>query len=486
MSLHWNAALLTVLLSGCTTLIPPHTLPESTLPTHYQQGYDTNTKDAAPASAANIAWQDYFRDPHLQKAILQALRHNQDLRSAALRVQQAQAAYRIERSAQLPGVSLGIDAKRSRTPSDLSDTGSALSSNEFQVSVGVTSWEIDLWGRIASLNEEALQAFLETNAGHRAVTISLVAQVADTWLSLYELNERLRLAQATQANQSELLRIFTRRFEVGAVTKLELTQVQTLVNHAEGLVLQLQQQRDLQRNALNLLVGRADLIDFNYKPFANAPLLQPLDAGLPSDLLTNRPDIVAAEHRLRAANAHIGAARAAFFPRISLTTFGGLASGELSDLLEGSSRAWNFAPSLSLPIFDGGRNQANLDLAEVRKDLAVVEYEQTIQSAFRDVADALANQHWLQQQLSVQQQAVEIQAERSRLAHLSHERGRTSFLEVLDAERDRLETEQQKVQAQHALLRSQVALYAALGGGTQHLPPADQPVSALSSNIAEK
>lgn len=480
--------LLTTLLSGCTTLIPPHVTPDNVLPAQYQQEGD-GPAGTAQSSAAELAWQDYFRDPHLQAIVQQALHYNHDLRSAVLRVQQAQAAYRIERSALTPEVALGVDAQRTRTPADLSDSGRAMATNEFRVGAGVSRWEIDLWGRIASLNEAALQAFLATQAGQRAVTISLVARVADAWLGLHEIDERLRLAQATQASQRESLRIFKRRLEVGTATRLEVTQVETLLTQADALVLQLQQSRNQQWNALNLLVGRPNWVDSPPGTFDAKSLFQPLSTGLPSDLLINRPDIVAAEHHLRAANAQIGAARAAFFPRISLTAFGGLASGELSDLLKGGSRAWNFAPSLSLPIFDGGLNQANLDLAQVRKQLAIVEYEQAIQSAFRDVADALSDQRWLQQQLAVQQHAVEIQSERSRLARLSHEHGRASFLEVLDAERDLLEAQQQAIQAQHALLRNRVALYAALGGGSQHLPAApllDLPSSTSSSEIAKE
>jgi len=485
---HWNVVLLATLLSGCTTLIPPHATPDSALPAYYRHDHDTKAAGTAQSSAAEIAWQDYFHDPRLQSVIQQALRYNQDLRSAALRVQQAQAAYRIERSALTPDVTLGVDATRSRTPADISDTGRAIAANEFQVGAGISRWEIDFWGRIASLNEEALQEFLATQAGHRAVAISLVAQVADAWLNLHELHARLRLAQAAQSSQGESLRIFKRRLEVGRATRLEVTQVQTLLTQADALVLQLQQQRDLQWNALSLLVGHTDLINPEDSAFDAQNLLQPIAVGLPSDLLTNRPDIVAAEHRLRAVNAHIGAARAAFFPRISLTAFGGLASGELSDLFRGSSRTWSFAPTLSLPIFDSGLNQNNLDLAQVRKQLAIIEYEKTIQSAFRDVSDALSNQRWLQHQLAVQHHAVGIQDERSRLARLSHERGRANFLEVLDAERDRLDTQQEAVHAQYALLRNQVVLYTALGGGAQRLPAApllDQSASTTSSDIAK-
>lgn len=198
-------------------------------------------------------------------------------------------------------------------------------------------------------------------------------------------------------------------------------------------------------------------------------LLAPLAPGLPSDLLNNRPDVVAAEHQLRGANANIGAARAAFFPRISLTAFGGSASAELDRLFRGANRAWSFAPSLSLPIFDGGRNRANLDLAEVRKHLAVVQYEQTVQNAFRDVADALSAQHWLQQQVGVQERALAAQRERARLSRLSYDNGASSFLDVLDAERNLISAGQQLVQTRRALLSSRVALYTALGGGSQHV-----------------
>lgn len=276
MSRQCNAAFVMVLLSGCTTLIPPYTTPNnSTLPAHYQQGSGKRFEDAALTSAADKTWQSYFPDPHLQALIRQALLHNHDLRSAALRVRQAQAAYRIERSSLTPTVALGVDAQRSRTPADLTEIGQTSTGNEFKAGVGISSWEIDFWGRITSLNEEALQQFLATQAGHRAVTISLVAQVADAWIGLRELDERLRLANAAQANQSESLRIFTHRFEMGSVTKLELTQVQTLLTQAEALALQLQQQRDLQRNAVNLLVGQVDLVDANYSPVADQTLVQP-------------------------------------------------------------------------------------------------------------------------------------------------------------------------------------------------------------------
>ncbi|RMX08374.1 efflux transporter outer membrane subunit [Corticibacter populi] len=484
-------------LAGCGSMAPAYDAPAPGLPERY--GHAAGAADAAAdLLAADLPWQQYFHDEQLQALIATALENNHDLRTAVLRVQEAQAAYGVQRSALAPTVGLGADATRGRTPAELSLTGQAYTANQLQAGLGISSWEIDFWGRIASLNEAALQSFLATDAARRATTMSLVAQVANAWLSLREIDERLRLAQQSETSQRESLRIFTRRFEVGAAARLELTQVQTLLAQAESLVVQLQQQREVQLHALDILLGGA-VVPAN--PVAsvhgsgNGPdsqVLQPLAPGLPSQLLQSRPDIIAAEHQLRAANANIGAARAAFFPRITLTAFGGVASSELDDLFRGASRAWSFAPSLSLPIFDAGRNRANLDLAEVRRNLAVVQYEQTVQNAFRDVADALSAQHWLQQQVQVQQRALVAQQERARLSRLSYDNGASSFLEVLDAERNLISAEQQVVQTRHALLASRVALYAALGGGSSQLagapllpapriPDAAQPATPSSS-----
>ena len=311
-----------------------------------------------------------------------------------------------------------------------------------------------------------------------------MAQLADAWLGLRELDERLRLARDSEASQRESLRIFTRRFEVGSASRLELAQVQTLQTQAESLVVQLQQQREAQRLTLGVLLGEpggaaaagmkeagtmdAGMTDAGTTAPLDVGMLAPPAPGLPSDLLQGRPDVVAAEHQLRAANASIGAARAAFFPRIGLTAFGGMASTELDGLFQGANRSWSFVPGLSLPIFDAGRNRASLDLAEVRKEIAVVRYEQAVENAFRDVADALSAQHWLLQQVDVQQRALVAQRERARLSRLSYDNGASSFLDVLDAERYLIAAEQQMVQTRRALLSSRVALFSALGGGSRH------------------
>lgn len=461
-----------LLAAGCAFVPPPHERPAVALPAAYVQDAPSLTADQPLAAA--VDWRGYFPDPVLARLIEQALARNTNLRTALLRVQEAQAVYGVQRSARLPIVGLGVDASRARAPADLSPGGRAVTGNQFQAGVGMNNWEIDFWGRIASLDEAALQSFLATDAARRAATIALVARVADAWLGVRELDERLRLAQASKSSQCESLRIFTRRLEVGSASRLELAQVETLLTQAESLVAQIQRQRDAQRLALGILVG--DVTEPMTGPAEHAPLddgmFPPLAPGLPSDLLQGRPDVLAAEHQLRAANANIGAARAAFFPRIGLTAFGGVASTELDRLFLGANRAWNFAPSLALPIFDGGRNRANLDLAEVRKNLAVVQYEQTVQNAFRDVADALSAGHWLQQQVKVQQRALDVQHERARLSRLSYDSGASSFLDVLDAERSLIFAEQQLVQTRGALLSSRVALYAALGAGSQRVDDA--------------
>ncbi len=323
--------------------------------------------------------------------------------------------------------------------------------------------------RMRSLEQSSLENFLATDAARRAAAISLVTQVAQGYLRLRELDERLVLARKTVASREESFRIFKRRFEVGSTSKLDLTQVETLLWQAQSLSAQLEQQRAAQAHALTLLVGTP--VDWapGQGGVDDQSVLSELRVGLPSDLLTSRPDIAAAEHQLKAALTNIGAARAAFFPRVTLTGAFGSASAELDGLFGAGSRSWTFLPSISLPIFDAGRNRANLDLANVRSDLAVASYEKSIQNAFRDVSDALSARRWLTEQVRIQQNTLAAQTERARLATLRYDNGAAAFLEVLDAQRDLLSVEQQLVQTRSALLSSRVSLYAALGGGTTEL-----------------
>lgn len=424
--------------------------------------------------AAETAWRDYFVDPHLRALIARALDNSRDLKIAVLRVAEARATYGIQRADRLPTIAATANGSRARVPGDLNMNGQSVVSSQYQVGAGLAAWELDFWSRARNLKDAALENYLATDEASRAITLSLIAQVADSYLALRELDERIALVGQTIASREESLRIFKRRFEVGAIAKMELVQVEVLLHQAQTLAAQLEQGRALQAHSLALLVGSPLPPPPENTGFSDNAVARELRVGLPSDLLLQRPDIVAAEHQLRAAHANIGAARAAFFPRITLTGSAGTASAGLNGLFDSGSRAWNFLPSLALPIFDAGRNRANLDLAEVRRDLAVMNYEKTVQAAFRDVSDALSTRHWLTEQVRIAQATLAAQTERARLSQLRYDNGSAPYFEVLDAQRDLLTAEQQLVQTRRALLSSRVSLYAALGGGNQEFAaPAD-------------
>ncbi|MFQ1061649.1 efflux transporter outer membrane subunit [Bordetella trematum] len=471
-----GTALSASLLSACLSLAPETRTGPLPVPQAFPQPGTPAPADAVAPAA--LQWQDFYVEPQLQQLIDTALDHNRDLRLATLRVEEARAAYGIQRADQFPTLGLSAEGQRQRTPGDLNLTGQPITASQYQVGLGVASWELDFWGRVRNLKDAALQSYFASEAARQAATLSLIAQVADSYLTLREMDERLAITRQTIETRAESLRIFRRRYEMGAVSKLDLTQVETLWQQASAMGAELEQARATQFQALQQLVGTTLVLPSTEATLAaDDALMRPLPAGLPSALLTNRPDIVAAEHNLRSANARIGAARAAFFPRITLTGAFGTASSELDNLFQGSSRGWNFMPSLDLPIFDAGRRQANLDLARAREQQALAEYEKTIQTAFREVADALAARHWLAEQVRVLHASVQAQSERARLARLRYDHGASPFLEVLDAQRDLLQAQQQWVRTRRALLSSQVALYAALGGGMQTTPDA-QPAAA--------
>ncbi|MCE1249752.1 MAG: efflux transporter outer membrane subunit [Comamonadaceae bacterium] len=469
-----------LLLAGCTTLAPPLAAPALPVPAQYAEAAAAET-----AELAVPAWHDYFTDPALQAVIAEALAHNRDLRLATLRVAEARAAYGIQRADALPSVGASAGIARIGLPDNLGTglppsvaamvPGTLTSYSAF---AGISSWELDLWGRVRSLSDAALRQYFAAEWAQRGATVSLIAQTANAWLALRETDERLTLAHQALDNRSESLRIFSRRVDVGATSRLDLTQVRTLHQQAQALVAQLEQQRATQQHALDLIVGAPTPVAVSAsQPAADA--LRPLPAGLPSELLTRRPDIQAAEQQLRAAHAQIGAARAAFLPRIALTAMAGSASSDLGDLFGSGTGAWLFQPSIGIPLFTAGKLKNNLNLAEVRRDAAVAQYEKAIQGAFRDVSDALAAQQGLARQVQVLGDMHATQAERARLSRLRYDNGAARFFEVLDAERDLLATAQQLAQMQRALLASRVALYAALGGGADATPsPASTNASA--------
>ena len=424
---------------------------------------------AVSQAAAGLDWNRFFSDPTLQRLLHRAFADNRDLRVAMQRIEAARAQYGIRRADRLPTISASLSASRMHLPAGVSPGGPALDATEYGATLFLSTWEIDFWGRVRSLQAAALESFLATVDARRSVEVSLVAQIANTYLIERELDERIDDARRALVNREEAYRIMTRRHAVGAISRLDLTQAEILRDQARAELAVLAQQQARARNAMTLLVG-APL------PTASAQQAVPLSAveksfaigpppGLPSSVLLDRPDVQAAEHRLKAAHANIGAARAAFFPRITLIGALGRASSELDGLFGSDTQAWLFVPTVSLPLFDAGRNRANRSLAEALRNGAVADYERTIQTAFREVADALADRRWLSRRQAIEEAIVATQRERVRLAQLRYRSGAASFLEVLEAERAWFAAEQALVQTRRERLASMVSLYAALGGG---------------------
>ena len=450
------------LLAGCS-FIPTYERPEAPVPATYA----STAAMAQDVATAAVPWQNYFAEPRLQHLIEVALANNRDLRVAVLNIEQARAAFQVRRADLYPGV--GLAANASRAPA----AGTGDLTNAFSVGLAISSWEIDFFGRIASLKEQALAQYLATEQGRNAVQVSLIAAVANGWLNLLADEELLDLSRQTLASREESVRLTKMRLDAGVASELDFRQAQSLTEAARATLAQQQRQRALDENALALLLGQSLPEDIRGSlagsRLATAPAMAQLPAGLPSDLLNRRPDILQAEQQLIASNANIGAARAAFFPRIALTAQAGSASGELSGLFKGGSWGFTIAPSLLLPIFDAGRNQANLESAQAGRSIAVAQYEKAIQTAFREVSDALAGQATLGEQARAQQAQAQAEAARLQLADLRYRNGVSSYLDLLDAQRSLFAAQQAVVQVRLAQLQNQVALYKALGGGA---PPA--------------
>ncbi|MCA8305652.1 efflux transporter outer membrane subunit [Burkholderia seminalis] len=449
------------LLSGCLSFAPPDERPAAPIPAAFP---DPSARGPAIAQAPP-AWQDYFVDARLRALIEQALANNRDLRAAVARVEQARAVYGIRGADQWPTIGAGAAYARFRTPGGFL-TPAPIVGQVYEVQLAETQWEIDFWGRVRNLKASALQRYLASDAARQAMALSVITGVANAYLTLCEIDERIALTRATIDTRRESLRIFRLRHAAGAISRLDLTQSEILLQQAESLGTQLAQARASAADALALLVGatpeRADT-PLTLDDGAVMPSLAP---GLPASLLTRRPDVMAAEHELQATRANIGAARAAFFPRIALTSAIGSGSSALHDLLSSGAGVWSVIPNVTLPLVDGGRNRSNLALARAQRDEALAQYEQTVQRAFRDVSDALAARYWLADQVAIEHATLVSQMERARLAKLRYDSGATRFLEVLDAQRDLMNAEQQWVMTRRALLSSRVALYGALGGGT--------------------
>lgn len=457
------ASLLSIAMLSACTLAPQHQTPDAPIAATYPVQQDSGNTNAT--ISADSGWREFFTDPRLQALIASALSHNRDLRVAALRIEEARAQYNIVAADVLPNLGANASASRARTSAATSPNGVTTVSNTYQVGVSIASFELDFFGRVRSLNEAALAQYLATEEAQRAAHISLVAEVAKAYLAERALAEQQALAQRTLQARESAYRLAQQRFEVGASSALDLRQNEVLAQTARASLAALNRQRAQAINLLTFLAGRP-LNDLPMpRELSEQNIVSEFPAGLPSDLIIRRPDIRAGEQRLIAANANIGAARAAFFPRISLTAGVGSASRELSDLFEAGTRTWSFMPQLVLPIFDAGRNRANLSLADVRKNIAIADYERTIQVAFREVADALAARAEIDEEIDAQRRVLDAQAERLRLADLRYQGGVASSLEVLDAQRELFTAQQTLIQARMLRMTNAVDLYRALGGG---------------------
>lgn len=456
------------LLTGCS-LIPDYNRPDSPVSTSWPKGEAYGAQPSGGPQWSDLGWKQVFTDPVLQSLIQQALDNNRDLRVAALNIEVARASYGLARANTLPELDANGNETIKRTPKGQSATvpQAPFTSRTTNLTVGVTSFELDLFGRLASLKEQAQENLLATEEGRNVTQIALVAEVANAALTLLADHKLLVLTEETLQSRQKSLDLIQRSFDKGIGSQLDVAQARTTVETARAARAQYLRQVAQDKNALVLLVG-APVDDAKLASLGNLDavrFMEDMPVALPADVMLRRPDIIQAEHSLKAANANIGAARAAYFPSITLTGAGGLGSNSLSGLFSGGAGAWNFMPAVSLPIFDGGKNDANLDSAKANRDIAVAQYEKAIQTAFREVSDALAAKGTLTSQLSAETALVDATSTSLRLSQARYDRGVDSYLTVLDSQRSLYSAQQEQINVQLSTLSNMVTLYKVLGGG---------------------
>lgn len=453
------ALLVSLLLTGCS-LAPDYQRPAAPIPVNYE----TKT---SPAAVQATDWQQVFTDPALKKLIDTALQNNRDLRVAVLNVEAYQAQYRIQRAAQLPDITATGYQARQRIPGTYSGGASAISNTD-SATVGISAYELDMFGRVQSLKDQALEKYLAQEETQRSTQLSLIANVATAYMTLLADHDLLRLAEQTAKSYEQSYQLIQQRYEAGISSSLDVSQSRSNLESVRSSLAQYRRQVALDQNALRLLLGTDIPAGLSSGlPEQDLTLLASLGADMPSSLLTRRPDILAAEHALKAANANIGAARAAFFPSISLTANAGSMSSSLNKLFDGGSGTWLFQPSINLPIFDFGSREAQLDVAKVQEKIEVATYEKAIQTAFKEVSDGLVAQDGYREQLQAQQALVDANKTYYQLAQSRYEKGVDSYLTLLDAQRSLFSAEQGLVSTRLALLSNRVSLFKAIGGGWQ-------------------
>lgn len=459
-------AALTVLLAGCNLALHYQTPTPAVPETVSANGPAVQASAAALQQAQALQW---LHSQPLREVVALALSHNRDLRVAVENIEKARAQYGITRADLLPGVNAQAQGNRARTAADLSSGGVSSTSTQYTAQLGFASYELDLWGRVRNLSEAALQQFLQSQDNQRNVQIGLVADVANAWLTLAADLARLQLAQDTLASREQAFVLTQRMYEIGATSGLVLAQNQTTVDTARGDVAAYTAQVDKDRNALQLLVGGpvpAPLLPTarTLMGEADTAALLPVPAPLPSSVLLQRPDILAAERNLRAMNANIGAARAAMFPTISLTASVGTGSRELDNLFGAGNGTWSFMPLVKLPIFDGGRNRAAVQVAESNQRIALNQYDKAVQTAFKETADVLADRAQWSNRLAAQTSMVANTQKAFDLSNARFKAGADNYLTVLDAQRSLYTAQQTLIGLRLAEQLNRVTLWKVLGG----------------------
>jgi len=453
-----------LILGGCS-LAPEYMQPRAPIPDNWPQGQAYNsTLEPGEEMVPELGWQEFFAEPQLRQIIEIALDSNRDLRLAALNVERARALYNIQRSELFPSVNASGAGGKQRLSADLVGSGDSRTREQYGIDLGIAAWEIDFFGHLRGLKDQALEAYLATEEARRSAQIALIAETARVYLTLAADRENLRLARSTLESRQSSYGLVRKLFDVGVATDLDLQRARIPAETARGDVARFTQLVAQDRNALDFLAGSPvpeELLPTDLESIAPFRDVSPV---LPSEALLGRPDIVAAEHRLKGAYAFIGAARAAFFPRIALTTAIGTASDELSGLFGSGTGTWSFTPQIVMPIFDA-RTWAAYRVSKADREIALTRYEKTIQTAFREVADALAVQGTIDRQIAAQQSLVDAVTETYRLSEERYTKGVDSYLGVLDAQRSQFSARQGLVFLRLARLANKVRMYAVLGGG---------------------
>lgn len=455
---------LITLLVGCS-FIPEYQRPEAPVPKEWPKGdaYQDSKYDES-SKATELKWNEFLQDQNLQKIIEMAFKNNRDLRLSALNVERARAYYGIQRAELLPAVDVSASGQRQRVPADLSNTGKAETFSEYNVSIGIISWEIDFFGRIRSLTKMALEEYLAQESSYRAARLSLISAVATAYYTYATDRENLMLSKDTLKTQEENYILIKSQYESGIVSEIDLHRARTQVETAKEAVARYTQVVAQDKNTLDLLAGEPVTEELLPQGLQSVVAPKDISPGLSSEVLLKRPDIIAAEHTLKAYNAQIGAARAAFFPTISLTTLFGTASDQLSNLFGGGSRAWSWQSQGIMPIFDA-RVWAGYRASKVEREIAVANYERAIQTAFKEVADALAVKGTIDDQIRAYESLVQSLSDTYRLAKMRYDEGIDSYLSVLDAQRSLFQAQQQLNNLRLSKHSNLTTLYKVLGGG---------------------